>query len=63
MRKNGRIFIFFCSRKVILKGAVSLSRRKLIAGFFQAKLMAIVFLVETLLLVNKSNKGIECDNV
>ena len=63
MRKNGRIFIFFFSRKVILKGAVSLSRRKLIAGFFQAKLMAIVFLVETLLLVNKSNKGIECDNV
>ena len=35
----------------------------MIVSFFQMKLMAIVFLVETLLLVNKSNEGIECDNV
>ena len=56
-------FLYLFFKESYFKGALSLSRRKLIASFFQAKLMAIVFLVETLLLVNKSNKGIECENV
>ena len=74
MRKNGSIYIFVFSfagsyfEKVLLvlrdvKSHYGSWRREMIVSFFQMKLMAIVFLVETLLLVNKSNEGIECDNV